>query len=182
MLPQLLWCTINNLSLNSHFLTASAFKYALNWVHLLSWRSFSSTSKISRVILSSPVPLYTVFTLLLLASKNGEFPFKFFFETACDVDIFEYFSWLMRGRQWQAGVLITVSLKSINSEFKRITFMWTHLSMLMAQRLRMLAVHSKTSNDIQNSHNTQPRGHDPDKTWNGTWDFWETRTIKKRVF
>ena len=33
--------------------------------------------------------------------------------------------------------------------------------MLMAQRLSMLAVHSKTSIEIHNSHKTQPKGHDP---------------------
>lgn len=35
--------------------------------------------------------------------------------------------------------------------------------MLMAQRLRMLAVQSKTSNEIQNSHRILPKGHKPNK-------------------
>ena len=51
--------------------------------------------------------------------------------------------------------------------------MLAYLSMLMAQRLSMLAVHSKTSIDIHSSHKTQPKGHDPkpqnnqnvEKTW-----------------
>lgn len=35
--------------------------------------------------------------------------------------------------------------------------------MLMAHKLRMLAVHNKTSKEIQNSQRTEPKGHDPGK-------------------
>jgi hypothetical protein len=38
----------------------------------------------------------------------------------------------------------------------------TDLSILMAQRLRMLAVQSKTSKEIQISQRIQPRIHEPD--------------------
>jgi len=36
-----------------------------------------------------------------------------------------------------------------------------HLSMLMAHKLRILAVHNKTSNEIQISHRIQPNGQEP---------------------
>jgi hypothetical protein len=39
----------------------------------------------------------------------------------------------------------------------------TDLSILIAQRLRMLAVHNNTSNDIQISHSIQPRRHSSTK-------------------
>lgn len=52
---------------------------------------------------------------------------------------------------------------SLNSLSRIIKLKFAHLSMLMAQRLKMLAVHNKTSNEIQNSHSTQPRGHSPSK-------------------
>lgn len=54
--------------------------------------------------------------------------------------------------------------------------------MLMAQRLRMLAVHNKTSNDIQNSHSTQPKGHDPGKHGTVRESFCKNRNNQERSF
>ena len=40
---------------------------------------------------------------------------------------------------------------------------FTHLSKLMAHKLKMEAVHNKTSKDIQISHKIQPKRHTPAK-------------------
>lgn len=64
---------------------------------------------------------------------------------------------------YQSVLLFFLSLACWYAIWKihEISIDLTHLSILIAQRLRMLAVHRRTSREIQNWQRIHPNGHDP---------------------